>query len=209
MQYILIHGLGQNSSSWNKTISYMVEQDHVICPELSSFLKEGDITYANLYHTFSEYCDNISEPLNLCGLSLGAVVALNYAIDNPEKVKSLILIAAQYEMPKVLLKLQNIIFRFIPETSFKNMGIMKKDFIKLTTSMMNLNFSKSLKNIPCPVLVVCGEKDSANKKASKNLAESITKAEIQFIKNAKHEVNIDAPKELAEILNDFYHRQQL
>ncbi|MFR9240058.1 MAG: alpha/beta fold hydrolase [Clostridium baratii] len=209
MQYILIHGLGQNSSSWNKTISYMVEQDHVICPELSSFLKEGDITYANLYHAFSEYCDNISEPLNLCGLSLGAVVALNYAIDNPEKVKSLILIAAQYEMPKVLLKLQNIIFRFIPKTSFKNIGIMKKDFIKLTTSMMNLNFSKSLKNIPCPVLVVCGEKDSANKKASKNLAESITKAEIQFIKNAKHEVNIDAPKELAEILNDFYHRQQL
>ncbi|WP_278676648.1 alpha/beta fold hydrolase [Clostridium baratii] len=59
------------------------------------------------------------------------------------------------------------------------------------------------------MLVVCGEKDSANKKASKNLAESITKAEIQFIKNAKHEVNIDAPKELAEILNDFYHRQQL
>lgn len=209
MQYILIHGLGQNSSSWNETISYMVKQDHVICPELSLFLKEGDVSYTNLYHAFSEYCDNISEPLNLCGLSLGSVVALNYAIDNPEKVKSLILIAAQYEMPKVLLKLQNIIFRFIPENSFENMGIKKKDFIKLTNSMMSLNFSKSLRYISCPVLVVCGEKDSANKKAAKNLAESITKAEIQFIKNAGHEVNIDVPKELAEILNDFYHRQQL
>lgn len=204
MQHILIHGLGQNSSSWNKTISYMAEQDHVICPELSSFFNEGDITYANLYHGFSEYCDNISEPINLCGLSLGSVLALNYAVDNPGKVKSLILIAAQYEMPKALLKLQNIVFRFIPETSFKSMGIRKNDFIKLTNSMMSLNFSKSLKNISCPVLVICGEKDRANIKAARNLAESITKAEIQFIKNARHEVNVDAPKELAEILNKVY-----
>ena len=35
--------------------------------------------------------------LNLCGLSLGAVLALNYAIDFPKKVNSLILIAPQYE----------------------------------------------------------------------------------------------------------------
>lgn len=209
MQYILIHGLGQNSSNWNKTISYMIEQEHIICPELSLFLKDGDVTYTNLYHAFSNYCDNISEPLNLCGLSLGAVMALNYAIDNPEKVKSLILIEAQYEMPKILLKIQSIIFQFMPETTFKNIGIKKKDFIKLTNSMTNLNFKKSLKNISCPVLVVCGEKDIANKKASKNLSESITKAELKFIRNAGHEVNTDTPKELAEIINNFYHRQKL
>ena len=121
-----------------------MKEEQVICPELSLFVKEGDISYENLYNAFSEYCDNISEPLNLCGLSLGAVLALNYAIDNPEKVKSLILIAAQYEMPKVLLKLQNIIFSFIPESSFKNMGMKKKDFIKLTKSMMSLNLSEEV-----------------------------------------------------------------
>ncbi|WP_291672316.1 alpha/beta fold hydrolase [Clostridium sp.] len=122
----------------------MMKEEQVICPELSLFVKGGDISYENLYNAFSEYCDNISEPLNLCGLSLGAVLALNYAIDNPEKVKSLILIAAQYEMPKVLLKLQNIIFSFIPESSFKNMGMKKKDFIKLTKSMMSLNLSEEV-----------------------------------------------------------------
>lgn len=79
MQYLLIHGLGQDSSSWNKVISYMGEQEKIICPELSFFLRDGDITYSNLYKSFSHYCDNFSEPLNLCGLSLGGVLALNYA----------------------------------------------------------------------------------------------------------------------------------
>ncbi|MGL5756616.1 MAG: alpha/beta fold hydrolase [Paraclostridium sp.] len=206
MQRILIHGLGQNSSSWNETISYMMEQDNIICPDLSSFIKGKDASYSNLYKAFSEYCDNISEPLNLCGLSLGAVIALNYAIDNPKKVKSLVLIAGQYKMPKTLLKIQNIIFKFIPQKSFDSMGMSKNDFIKLTSSMMNLNFNEDLNNISCPVLLICGEKDGPNRKATISLSESISKSEIVFIKNAKHEVNNDNPKELAEILNDFYRR---
>ncbi len=206
MKHILIHGLGQKASSWNETISYMTGQDTIICPELCLFIKEKDASYSNLYTAFSEYCNNISGPLNLCGLSLGAVLALNYAIDNPKKVNSLVLIAAQYEMPKTLLKLQNIVFKFIPEKSFNSMGLSKNDFIKLTSSMMNLNFNEGLNNILCPVLLICGENDSPNKKATRNLYESISQAEIIFIKDAKHEVNNDNPKELAETLNDFHHR---
>lgn len=206
MKHILIHGLGQKASSWNETISYLTGQDTIICPELYLFIKEKDASYSNLYTAFSEYCNNISGPLNLCGLSLGAILALNYAIDNPKKVNSLVLIAAQYEMPKTLLKLQNIVFKFIPEKSFKSMGLSRNDFIKLTSSMMNLNFNEGLNNILCPVLLICGDKDSPNKNATRNLYESISQAEIIFIKDAKHEVNNDNPKELAEILNDFHNR---
>lgn len=206
MKHILIHGLGQDASSWNETISYMMDKDNIICPELSLFLKEKEASYSNLYKAFSEYCDNISGQLNLCGLSLGAVLALNYVIDNPKKVNSLVLIAGQYEMPKTLLKLQNILFKFIPEKSFSSMGMSKNDFIKLTTSMMNLNFNEGLNNISCPVLLICGEKDTPNKKATRHLSESMSKSEIKFIKGAKHEVNNDNPKELGEILNDFTNR---
>ena len=35
----------------------------------------------------------------LCGLSLGGVLALNYAIEHPEKIKGMVLIATQYKMP--------------------------------------------------------------------------------------------------------------
>lgn len=187
MQYIFIHGLGQSSSSWNDTLMHLEKNDQVICLDLSLFLKEDEATY-----------------VNLCGLSLGAVLALTYTINNPEKVKSLVLIAGQYKMPKVLLKLQNVIFRCIPKNAFTNMGIKKNDVIRLTNSMTNLNFSDNLEDISCPVLVLCGEKDTANKTASKKLAESIKQAHLQFVKAAKHEVNVDAPEALAKLLNNFY-----
>lgn len=172
--------------------------------DLFSLLNRKDATYENLYKAFSDYCDSIDEPLNLCGLSLGGICALNYAIDNPSKVKSLVLIAAQYKMPKVLLKLQNFIFRFISDSSFTDMGMSKNDFITLTNSMMSLNFDAALKNIAMPVLVLCGAKDKANKKAAESLSANIPNAKLLFVTNANHEVNKDAPKELAEILNDFY-----
>ena len=43
----------------------------------------------------------------------GAVLALNYAIDFPQKAGSLVLIAPQYDMPKFLLKVQNVLFKFM------------------------------------------------------------------------------------------------
>lgn len=54
------------------------------------------------------------------------------------------------------------------------------------------------------VLVICGEKDSANRKASEKLAKCLSKAKIRIIENAGHEINIDAPEQLAEILNSYY-----
>lgn len=106
-------------------------------------------------------------------------------------------------MPKFLLKLQNIIFRFMPEKSFVGTGLRKTDFIELISSMMNFTLSEGLKNISCPVQVLCGERDNTNKKAAKKLAENIIGAKIQFVKDANHEVNIDTPKELAKMLMNF------
>ena len=57
-----------------------------------------------MYAAFCDYCGDFSQSLNLCGLSLGAVLALNYAIDFPQRVNSLILIAPQYDMPKFLIE---------------------------------------------------------------------------------------------------------
>lgn len=208
MKQIFIHGLGQAPSSWEKTVSHSENKEYLI-PDLSLFLKDGEVEYENLYRGFSAYCDDISEPVNLCGLSLGAVIALNYAVDNPEKVKSLILIAGQYQMPKLMLRLQNIIFRFMPEAAFENIGFKKGSFIKLTNSMMNLNFSEALKDISCPVLILCGKKDGANKKSANELAKRISNAELQLIENSGHEVNVDAPEKLAEIIDDFYRRKGL
>ena len=69
---------------------------------------------------------------------------------------------------------------------------------------MDLDFSGSLSQISCPVLVICGEKDSANAKASAQLAQRIRTAECRIIAGAGHEANTEAPEELAQIIDAFH-----
>ncbi len=203
MRQIFVHGLGQTPSSWDKTIETLAMNANCYCPDLSEMLKNKETNYTKLYAAFSEYCDSFSEPLAICGLSLGGVLALHYGMEHPQKVKSLILIATQYKMPKKLLAFQNMIFRFMPNAMFKQMGLGKAQFIQLSRSMTELDYSGELNKISCPVLVICGKKDRANMKASQELASRLAHAEFCVIEKAGHEVNVDAPERLAGVIDDF------
>ena len=161
-------------------------------------------TYGELYTAFSEECDKENDEIVLCGLSLGAVLALNYAIDHPDKVKALVLIAAQYKMPKKLLKFQNMLFRFMPNATFKQFGFKKADVLSLCDTMAELDFRDSLCKVSCPVLIVCGEKDDANKKASKELVSYLNNSCYRELLKTSHEANIEAPEGLAAVLQRFY-----
>lgn len=206
MQQIFVHGLGQTPASWNKTIIKLGTVEDSVCPNLAELAQGNEVTYKNIYAVFSDFCNKIEGSIDLCGLSLGGVLALNYAIDYPEKVNSLILIAAQYKMPKKLLRFQNILFRFMPKAMFQQMGFGKKDFLQLCKSMMELDFSKELSKVDCPTLVLCGEKDSANKSASVELADNLQNAELHVIIGVGHEVNTEASEELAKVIKGFYNR---
>lgn len=72
--------------------------------------------------------------------------------------------------------------------------------------MMELNFTKDLSKVDSPTLVICGEKDSANKSASVELADNLKNAEIHVIIGVGHEVNAEAPEELAKVIDGFYNR---
>ncbi len=207
MQLIFVHGLGQTSTSWEDTISYL-EQEHMVnCPDLFALCREyNELSYQNLYYAFETYCNENQEPIHLCGISLGAILAMDYTINYPKKVKSLVLIAPQYKMPYLYLKIQNLLFYFMSESSFKKLGLTKTDIIKLTNSMLDLNFKGNLQSISCPTSIICGTKDFANKKSSKMISHHISGANITFIEVAGHEVNVETPKELAQILNAFYYQ---
>ena len=204
MKQIYLHGLGQNPDSWSKVIEQLEAAEHSKCPDLSELVQGQDTTYQNLYAAFSAMCDEIEEDICLCGLSLGGVLALNYAIEHPEKIKGLVLIATQYKMPKKLLRVQNAIFRFMPKSMFQQTGFGKSDFLKLCNTMMELDFSDSIYNVSCPTLVIYGEKDRANKNASIELANMLIDAELQVFNGVGHEINIEAPDKLEETLRVFF-----
>jgi pimeloyl-ACP methyl ester carboxylesterase len=183
---ILVHGLEQNSQSFNKTMSFFPDKEKLHCPDLFSLFSADSFTYKDLYNGFADYCNSFGEPINLCGLSLGAILALNYAIEYPDKVPSLILIAARYKMPKMLLSFQNVILKLMPDSIDSGSPISKTNLVSLTNSMSDIDFSESLSKVKAKTLVLCG-------------------AKFATIMNSGHIANEDNPLLLAEKMKEFFY----
>lgn len=199
MKTILLHGLGQTAQDWKEVVCQL-SSSNVECPELFSSM-ENEISYPQILGDLERRYSNAKEPLRICGLSLGALLAIDFAIRHGDKVASLVLIGTQYKVPSLLIDFQNLIFRCMPDKAFESMGLSKSSTIKLAHSMRALDFTAQLSGILCPVNILCGEKDSANLKASKKLNEILPKATLQIIPGAGHEINKDAPEAIAAILN--------
>ncbi len=204
MSFVFIHGLGQTPSSWQKVQENLAKDISIYTPSLSAIIQDKEVLYENLSGALAKECENMEQPLCICGISLGAVLALQYALDNPTKVKSLILIAPQYKMPKLLLTFQNFIFHMLPKKAFLEMGFSKQDTIKLSNSMKKIDFTSKLGQVKCPCCIICGKEDKSNQKAAKSLANKLVNAALYWIEGAGHEVNIDAPDKLADKIKAFW-----
>ena len=203
---ILVHGSGHKAASWKETIAYLNHPEDIFCPELSTILDGREANYSNLRTAFEMCCVQACGPVHLCGLSLGGILALDYALEHPEDVKTLVLIGTPHKVPKGAFALQNVVFRLLPKSMFTSMAFDKKDTFALGNTMKDLDFSDRVCEIRCPTLILCGEKDRANLKSAHFLAAHIPGAELRVLENTGHVVNEESPKVLAERLNDFYAR---
>lgn len=95
MKTVLLHGLGQTAQDW-KDVVCQLSTSNVECPELFSSM-ENEISYSRILANLERQYSDATEPLYICGLSLGALLALDFTIRHGDKVTSLVLIGAQYK----------------------------------------------------------------------------------------------------------------
>ena len=145
MKTVFLHGLGQTAQDWKEVVQQLSISD-VDCPELFSSA-EDEISYSQILGDLEQRYSEVKEPLRICGLSLGALLAIDFAIRHEEKVASLVLIGAQYKVPSLLIDFQNLIFRCMPNKVFESMGLSKSSTIKLAHSMRSLDFTSQLNNM--------------------------------------------------------------
>ncbi|KAA9297545.1 alpha/beta fold hydrolase [Aerococcus tenax] len=205
MDNVLIHGLGQDSKSWADVKEHLKEENWTTyVPNLFELLNNGPYTYQNLYNQFESHINNYPGKVNLCGLSLGGLLALDYAKNYPNKVNSLILIGVPYKIPKLLMDIQAMVFRLMPKTTFEKLGLAKYEVISLIASTKDLNIATNLEKIECKTLLICGDKDQFNRKSSQRFHDGIKNSEFSLVNNSGHEVNVDNPKALAELISEFW-----
>ena len=206
MKIVLLHGLGQDGGSWRETAAVLRGRE-VLCPELAPLLRGGEARYSALYRQVEMMLDGIEPPFCLAGLSLGGMLALQYAAAHPGRLAALALIGTQVRAPKGLLRVQNALFRLMPSSAFGETGLEKAEMIELCTSMMELDLTGLMGQVTCPALVVCGERDWANRAAARALCEGLPRGELAVVTGAGHEVNREAPRELGALLDDFFRRK--
>ena len=195
---MLLHGLGQNSDSWKQVIDCLPTEQKELLHTPDLFTLTEEISYEGLYRGWEQTCQKLPGRLHLCGLSLGAVLALEYTIRHPQQVESLVLIAGQYRSPKFLLSVQSLLFSLMPASNFAQLGISKEQMLRLN------RLSRQLSTVRCPVLLLCGEQDKVNRKASEQMLRLLPNARKREIAGAAHEVNLQAPQQLAKELSAFW-----
>ena len=65
------------------------------------------------------------------------------------------------------------------------MGVSKKDFIRLSKSMAELNFIESAATLDRPTLILCGAKDKTNMESAKRFHEAMKNSKLVIVEDSR------------------------
>lgn len=203
---VLLHGLGQTPQSWQDQVTAIPEGLRAAAPWLHGLRPNADDRFSlagasNAVGT--ELIKHGAQRAHLCGLSVGAMVALQFAVDAPDQVDRLVLCGAQIRPPKSVLWLQRQMIRATPTARLAQQGIRKDKVQQAMEILADADFTDRLAQVSAPTLVLCGERDRANLPASKLIAQRIPGAELELVPGAGHAPNTERPEEFNAALYRF------
>ncbi len=143
------------------------------------------------------------QAVDLGGQSYGAVVATRLAADFPERVRRLVLIAGLVRPPRALMKMQLRMLKMMPASRLADSSVSKERLLHTLDIVRNIDLTDALPKITAPTLVLIGSKDVANRSSAQALASGIPGAQLREVPGAGHQVNVEQPKALVEILREF------
>lgn len=91
---LLIHGWGMHGGIWRGVAEHLAQHVNVLAVDLPGHGNSVPIKNMDLDSIVDALAAQFSEPLKLCGWSLGGQVALRWALRRPEQVERLMLIAS-------------------------------------------------------------------------------------------------------------------
>ena len=225
---ILLHGLFGALSNWRSVVDFFSKKYRVIIPKIP--LTDVDVKDANLESLtklVSKFItSNRLKNFTLIGNSLGGHIGLMYTIQNPNKVKKLVLTGSSglYEnsfggsFPK------RGDYGYINERvnhTFYNPNILTKKYvdnifdtlndnakclniITIARSAQRNNLSKKLYRIKCPAYLIWGLNDTITPPSvAHQFNRLISKSKLKFIDKCCHAPMMERPQKFNKILKTF------
>lgn len=203
---VLLHGLGQAPMAWEDVVVPLYPTRRLLTPWVPGLkpTEQQAVPVADAAATLdTDLMLEGMQQVDLAGLSYGAVVATRLAADFPERVRRLVLVAGMVRPPKALMKLQLKMLKMMPASRLADSSVSKERLLQTLDVVRQIDLTDALPRITAPTLVLVGAKDRANQPAARALAAGIPGAELREVPGAGHQVNVEQPRALVEILREF------
>ena len=203
---VLLHGSGQRPPVWQDVVTDLGADRPMLAPWLKG-LKPGEGFGFDLATAAAAVASELefrgAPPADVCGLDLGALVALRLAVADPARVRRIVVVSGFVVPQKSALRVQRAMLRLIPEKRLLAGGVPKRLVLEGLDAMIRSDLSTTLAEVRVPVLVVCGAADPAGPANSEALCRGLPDARAVVIEGAGADVVRDQPAALAAALRDF------
>jgi 3-oxoadipate enol-lactonase len=228
---VLLHGLGMGGWMWQPHLTGLAAHYHVLAPDLpgcAGSAAAGPFTMEKAATMLVHLLRTRSHgPAQLCGLSLGAMVALALYQQAPGLVAGLVLSGGQVHPNRFIMTLQVALMRWMPERQFAEgvAGFVRRQYPELVepalqaarqTGKRNLlaathavsqsDLRPILPTITVPTLVLCGSKDRFNLRAARHMSQAIAGAKLRIVPNVGHIWNLEQPHLFTNTVLEFVQR---
>ncbi len=226
---VLTHGLAASSATWRAQVEALSDGHRVLTWDLrghgQSGSPEGPYSLADLAADLRSILDRerIARAVVL-GHSAGGVIAMQFALDHPERAAGLVLVGTASECNQKAFEfyeqLASLAEQRGMEPVHRRLGLGSRPeeltapaepiaFAKVARAMGNLQrepLTPRLGEIRCPTLIVVGDKDFLGAGGSVILSRRITGAELHILPERGHGVFLEDPAGFNALVEAFLSR---
>ncbi|WP_196138090.1 alpha/beta fold hydrolase [Aliikangiella sp. G2MR2-5] len=196
---LLIHGNGQSISAFINQIDIFSKKYRVIALDSrgrgnSSINESEQLTYTLQAKDTKLFLDKIGiESAHIVGWSDGGIIGLILAMKYPEKVKSLVSMAANV-FPEGLVDLDGLKEIVAKEDTKKTKKYsIGSELIRMMIHYPQLKF-EDLSTIKAPTLIIAGDKDQIKTSHTVKISEAIKESQLAILPNTDHYMPRSSPK---------------
>ncbi|MGH7428374.1 MAG: alpha/beta fold hydrolase [Candidatus Methylomirabilaceae bacterium] len=230
-QLVLIHGSGCTADSWRYQVTDLSREFEVVAPDLpghGASGSEGDPSIERYASTVAALVQRLAtRRVFLVGHSMGGAVALQVALDRPDLLNGLVLIATSAYLDTMALTPEILLWAiaalphkfkamfFSNQVSDEALAIARADVRRCSLETVLGDFSASrgfdvrsrLKRVGLPSLILCGADDLITPvRHSKRLHKEIAGSVLAVIEKAGHMLPLESPQRVNAAIREFTRR---
>ncbi|MFE3845885.1 alpha/beta fold hydrolase [Thermoplasmatota archaeon] len=227
---VFSYGWLDDCSIWGSQIDVFAKNNTMIIYDHrghgSSDKSKGDYSIKELSDDMYSLIEELrlEKPI-IVGFSLGGMVALRFALEHPDRLTKLVLVGTTAKMA-LTMHIVRFLRHILPYKTIARI-VCKRKFYKPSEQITKEALSRAMKVdryvaykylneftknydirymiplIKVPTLIIIGEKDKINLKASKYLNRKIEKSELRIVSGCGHTVMVEKPDEFNHIVGNF------